>query len=213
MRVDIVSDTICPWCYIGKRRFERALQARPTLQVSVRWRAFQLNPQMPVEGRDRKTYLIEKFGSEEQAGKIYEAVQQAGSAEGISFAFDRMVRTPNTVASHRLIYLAGEHGKQDDMTDVLFRGYFEEARDIGDPEVLVDLAAEGGLDGEEARAFLASDAGKQEVEAESAQASRLGIHGVPCFIFDGKYAVSGAQEPAVFQQVFDLMLQEPAQSA
>lgn len=212
MQVDIVSDTICPWCYIGKRRFERALQARPTVQASVRWRAFQLNPQMPAEGRDRKTYLVEKFGSEEQADKIFDTIRHAGGGEGISFAFDRMVRTPNTVASHRLMHLAGERDMQNDMAEVLFRGYFEDARNIGDLEVLIELAAEAGLDGADARAYLESDAGRQEVEAESAQAGRLGIHGVPCFIFEGKYAVSGAQEPAVFNQVFDLILQNRAPS-
>ena len=204
MKVDIVSDTICPWCYIGKRRFERALKSRPDIPVSVTWRPFQLNPDMPVEGLDRQTYLVSKFGSEEQVKQIYDTVAGAGEGEGIPFAFDRIARAPNTVASHRLIRWAGEAGRQDEVVEVLFRRYFEDGYDIGDIEVLSELAAEAGLDQKQALAYLTSEEGAAEVRAEANYVSQLGIHGVPCFILDGKYAVSGAQEPEVFVQAFDL---------
>ena len=208
MKVDIVSDTICPWCYIGKRRFERALSSRPDIEVAVTWRPFQLNPNMPVEGLDRATYLVGKFGSEERVQEIFDSITDAGRGEDIPFAFDRISRAPNTVASHRLIRWAGEAGRQNEAVEVLFRRYFEDGRDIGDVGVLAELAAEAGLDRDEALAYLNSDEGAEEVKAEASYVSRLGISGVPCFILDGKYAVSGAQEPEVFVQALDLSLQK-----
>jgi predicted DsbA family dithiol-disulfide isomerase len=207
MRVLIVSDTVCPWCFVGKRRFERALAERPEIIPDIEWRPFQLNPQMPAAGLDRETYMRAKFGSDEQAAEIYQAIEQAGEVEKIPFAFDAITRVPNTVASHRLISWSLKLGRQDSVVEGLFRCYFEEGKDIGDIDVLAAVAGEAGLDEAEAAAYLASEEGVEQTLAETREAQQLGISGVPCFIFDGKYAVSGAQGPEVFSQVFDLALQ------
>ena len=203
MQVAIVSDTICPWCYIGKRRFERAHASRPA-DLSVEWRPFQLNPDMPAEGIDRRGYMVAKFGSEERVDEIFGAIEEAGESEGIKFAFDRMERTPNTVDSHRLIAFAGQRGAQDPVVEALFHRYFEQGEDIGDSAVLAAAGADGGIDEGEVRRFLAGDDGIEQVRRESEAASRLGISGVPCFVFEGRYAVSGAQPPDVFERVFEL---------
>ena len=203
MQVAIVSDTICPWCYIGKRRFERARAGRPA-DLAVDWRPFQLNPDMPAEGVDRQRYMVAKFGSEQRVAEIFGAIEQAGESEGIQFAFDRMTRTPNTVDSHRLIEYAGQRGVQDPVVEALFHRYFEQGDDIGDCAVLEAAGVDGGLDEGEVRRFLAGSDGADHVRRESDAASRMGISGVPCFIFEGRYAVSGAQPPDVFERVFEL---------
>lgn len=207
MKVVIVSDTICPWCYVGKRRFERALAERSEIVPEIEWRPFQLNPKMPAAGLDRKTYMRAKFGTDERAEEIYQAIQEAGDAEKIPFAFDAITRVPNTIASHRLIGWSLQFGRQDNVVEGLFRCYFENGDDIGNVDVLAGIAAEAGLDETNAVAYLASEEGVEQTIAETQEAHRLGISGVPCFIFDGKYAVSGAQGPEVFSQVFDLALQ------
>ena len=207
MKVTIVSDTICPWCYVGKRRFDRALAERTEIKPEIEWRPFQLNPEMPVEGLDRKAYMRAKFGSDERAAEIYTAIREAGNGEDIPFAFDSISRVPNTTASHRLISWSLSSGRQDELVEELFRSYFLNGKDIGEIDVLVEAAAVVGLDEAEARAFLSGDEGAEQAQAASMEAHRLGISGVPCFVFDGKYAVSGAQEPEVFSQVFDLALQ------
>ena len=209
MRVDIVSDTICPWCYIGKRRFERALSTHRTAGAAVEWRPFQLNPDMPAGGMDRQSYMVAKFGSEERVAEIFGAIERAGEAEGIRFAFDRVARTPNTVDSHRLIAFAGLHDVQNAAVNALFRRYFERGEDIGDSEVLTAAGADAGLDEAELRRFLADGEGTEQVRRESAAASQRGISGVPCFIFENRYAVSGAQTPEVFERVFDLADPKP----
>ena len=212
MKIMIVSDTICPWCYVGKRRFERALAARPEITPEIEWRPFELNPQMPVEGLERKAYMRAKFGDDERAGEIYAAIRTAGEGEDIPFAFDDITRVPNTIASHRLIAWSLPRGRQDEMVEALFRAYFLDGKDIGDIDVLVEAAAAAGLKESEARANHAGEEGVEETKAEAWEAKRLGISGVPCFVFDGKYAVSGAQEPEVFSQVFDLALQPDDES-
>ena len=203
MHVAIVSDTICPWCYIGKRRFERAHTGRPD-DLAVDWRPFQLNPDMPAEGVDRQRYMVAKFGSEERVAEIFGAIEQAGEGEGIQFAFDRIVRTPNTVDSHRLIEFAGQRGAQDAVVEALFCRYFENGEDISDHAVLEAAGADGGLDASEVGRFLAGSDGAEQVRKESEAASRKGISGVPCFIFEGRYAITGAQTPDVFERVFEL---------
>ncbi|MBM3481747.1 MAG: DsbA family oxidoreductase [Alphaproteobacteria bacterium] len=209
MRIDIISDTICPWCYVGKRRFERALAELPAgTEVTVAWWPFQLNPQMPPEGKERAGYLVERFGSEERAREIFRPLEAAGRSEGIPFAFNEILRTPNTMASHRLIAFAGERGRQNEVVEVLFRRYFELGEDIGELGVLVASAVEAGLDEDETRAYLESDQGRSEVEAGDVAARKLGINGVPCFIVNARYALSGAQEPEVFRRVFDLAANE-----
>jgi predicted DsbA family dithiol-disulfide isomerase len=218
MDIDIFSDTICPWCFIGKRRLERALAERPQSDLTIHWRAFQLNPDMPAGGMDRSQYLELKFGGASNADAIYDQVRAAGETEGIEFAFERMKRTPNTIDSHRLIRHAGQkaqqgQARQEAVVQALFDAYFLRAEDIGDPEVLAAAAAEAGLDGEETRAFLASDAEAEAVRAEDASARQAGISGVPCFIFNGQHALAGAHAPEVLHQLFDLANQEEAAEA
>lgn len=211
MHLDVFSDTICPWCYVGKRRLERALNARPQQDLKIRWRAFQLNPGMPADGMDRKAYIEAKFGGTDRARAIYETVRAVGLAEGIEFAFDRIKRTPNTLHSHRLIRLAEVHSRQNETLEALFRAYFIEGRNIGDRVVLSHVAAEAGLDLREAADYLASDTDLEAVLGEDTMARRAGINGVPCFIFNGRYALSGAQEPEAFFQLFDLAREDENQ--
>jgi predicted DsbA family dithiol-disulfide isomerase len=192
--IDIYSDVICPWCYIGKRRLEQAVRSlRAGDQTRVTWRAFELNPEMPAEGMERRVYRAAKFGNETQSQAKDQQVTQLGASEGIRFAFDRIARTPNTVSAHRLVWLAGHEGAQDAVVERLFQAYFIEARDIGDRDVLTAAASAAGLDSGMIRAFLESDTGITEVRAEEAMAHRLGINSVPAFIVNGRYAISGAQ--------------------
>ncbi|MBM3531576.1 MAG: DsbA family oxidoreductase [Alphaproteobacteria bacterium] len=213
MRFDIFSDIVCPWCYIGKRRFARALGQRPDIAAEVAWRAFQLNPDLPRDGMDRAEYVAMKFGGGRRAEEIYQRVAEAGVAEGIDFRFDRIKRTPNTTEAHRLMLYAAGGGAQDRMLDRLFVGYFSEGADIGDQDTLASLAGEAGLEIEPARRFLAGEQGRDLVMQDLSLAYRMGISGVPCFILDGKYALPGAHEPEAFQPMFDLALQESPQPA
>lgn len=211
MRLDVYSDTICPWCYVGKRRLERALALRPQADLTIRWRAFQLNPGMPPEGMARHEYLEVKFGGPERAARIYEAVRQAGEGEGIAFAFDRIRRTPNTFASHRLLCHADRAGRQAETLEALFQAYFTEGADIGERTVLLACAERAGLDAIAAARFLDSDEYIESTLAEDRLARRQGINGVPCFIFNGRFALSGAQPPEALLQLFDLAAVDDAQ--
>ena len=211
--VDIVSDTICPWCYIGKRRFERALDLSGRNDVAIAWRPFQLNPDMPPEGMTRDDYVRAKFGGGDRPRQIYQAIAESGREAGIEFQFSRIKRTPNTVLSHRLVHWGSKNDKQDEIVDALFRAYFEHGRDIGDLDTLVECAVRAGIDEAEARHDLTSDEGRQEVVASDVYARRLGINGVPCFIVNRKYAVSGAQPPSAFVEVFNLAERDAATSA
>jgi predicted DsbA family dithiol-disulfide isomerase len=205
MQIDIISDVICPWCFIGKRRLEKALALRPELVAEIAWRPFQLNPDMPPEGMERQSYLAAKFGGGAHAERIYTHVAEAGATADIAFAFDRIRRTPNTRDAHSLIRFAAAADCADRTVEALFRAYFIEGRDIGDRAVLTEIAGEVGLDAEAARRWLARKAELDHVLAEDRQARRLGINAVPCFIFERQYAVSGAQEPEFFLPVFDLV--------
>jgi len=160
--VDIVSDTICPWCYIGKRRFERALALSGRTDVAVAWRPFQLNPDMPAEGMTRDDYVRAKFGGGDRPRQIYQAIAESGREAGIEFQFSRIRRTPNTVLSHRLIYWSAKQERQEEVVGELFRSYFEDGLDIGNLEVLADCARRAGLDQELAHEYLQSDEGRQE---------------------------------------------------
>jgi predicted DsbA family dithiol-disulfide isomerase len=211
--IEMVSDVVCPWCFIGKRRLEKALALRPQPDIQVHWRAFQLNPGMPEDGMERGAYLATKFGGPEAARRIYDTVGAAGQRTGVDFAFDRIRRTPNTVAAHRLIRFADRFGRQDETVEALFRGYFQDGRLIGDKNVLAEIATEVGLDPAAARDFLSSAEETEAVLAEDVHARQLGIGGVPCFIVDGRYALSGAQEPEAFLPVFDLVVAEQPASA
>jgi predicted DsbA family dithiol-disulfide isomerase len=210
--VDIVSDTICPWCYIGKRRFERALDLSGRNDIAISWRPFQLNPDMPPEGMTRDDYVRAKFGGGDRPRQIYQAIAESGREAGIEFQFSKIRRTPNTVLSHRLVYWSAKQERQDEVVAELFRAYFEDGLDVGDLDTLVECANRAGLDRELARGFLLSDDGRQEVVASDVYARRLGINGVPCFIVNRKYAVSGAQPPSAFVEVFNLAERDAATS-
>jgi predicted DsbA family dithiol-disulfide isomerase len=206
LRIDVISDVVCPWCFIGKRRLDRALQllgqdqdAEP-VEAEVVWRPFQLNPQLPREGVARSAYVAAKFGGRSE--EVYARVAAAGRSAGIDFAFDRIVRQPNTVAAHQLIDLARESGAQDRMVEALFRGYFLEGKDLTQPAALIELAQQAGIDVQRARLCLDDDAQRQAVVEQDEEAREMGIAGVPFFIFGGQLAVSGAQEPEVLARAF-----------
>ena len=200
VRIDIVSDAICPWCWIGKRNLAGALEELGWA-AEVHWLPYQLNPDMPREGVDRAAYRTRKFGSLEAAAQKDVQVTQAGAAAGLEFHLAEQKRTPNTVLAHRLAKFAAEAGVQDDLAEVMFRAYFQEGRDIGDPAVLAELAAGLGLDAE---AFLASDRFEAGVLAEDANFRRIGVNGVPSFALAGHILFSGAMPPdrmaAAFRQ-------------
>jgi predicted DsbA family dithiol-disulfide isomerase len=200
LTIDVISDAICPWCFIGKRRLEKALDGRP---AAVRWHPFPLNPDMPREGIERKSYRIRKFGTWERSLELDARVATAGQGEGIVFRFDRMVRTPNTLDAHRIIWLAGERGVQDAVVEALFLAYFTDGRDLSDRATLAEIAAGAGLDRAAVDDLLAGDAGLDVVRAGEERARRLGVSGVPFFVVNGRVALSGAQPPELFRQAFE----------
>lgn len=190
LTLDVVSDVMCPWCYIGKRRIEKAI-ARTKLPVTLVWRPFQLDPTLPAEGKDRATYLAEKFGSAEAAEGMYSRVREAGAEEGIPFAFDRIRVSSNTLDAHRLIRWATREGVADPVVEALFRAYFVEGRNIGDRNVLIEIAEDAGM--EDVAARLESDEDVAVTQEEIARAGQMGVTGVPTTIVAGKYALVGAQ--------------------
>jgi predicted DsbA family dithiol-disulfide isomerase len=194
LRIDIVSDAICPWCYIGKRQLERALEtlSQEGLHFSVHWNPFQLNPDMPKEGRDRATYRAMKFGSTERSREIDERVAGAAANVGLGFRLDLMLRTPNTLDAHRLIWLAGRENVQDAVMESVFAAYFTQGRDIGDRDVLAGCAAQAGMDRAAVADFLAGDVAAQEMLAADRAAREAGVNGVPSFFLDGYGLYSGA---------------------
>jgi predicted DsbA family dithiol-disulfide isomerase len=210
MKIDIVSDTICPWCFVGKRRLEAALAEQPDLDVEIVWHPYQLNPTTPKEGVDRKDYLREKFGTETYPEQMLGALGEAGQSTGIEFKFNSMNRVPNTIDSHRVLHWARETGQQNALAEILFRRYFIDNEDIGDSETLTAAAAEAGMDADLVRERLSSDADDEAVRAEAQYASQMGISGVPTFIIDNKYAVQGAQTAEVFRQVFAKVAEDQA---
>ena len=203
LAVDVISDVICPWCYIGKRRLEKAIAAFEGQQeVRVRWLPFQLNPTMPKEGISRKEYRIRKFGSWERSLELDAKVVAVGETEGIHFAFDRIERTPNTVDAHRLIWLADQQGCQDAVVEALFRAYFTEGRDISNRQTLIDVVAEAGLERQLAEAMLNSDEGMDAIKEAEELSRRHRVDGVPFFIINNKITLSGAQQPDAFLDAF-----------
>jgi predicted DsbA family dithiol-disulfide isomerase len=204
----VYSDVVCPWCYIGEKRLEKALRERPDLEVAVRWRPFQLQPGMPEGGLPWSEFARRKFGGEANAKAAFAHVAAAGEPDGVHFDFDRVASAPNTVDAHRLILFAAERGRQWETADVLFRAYFAEGGNLNDHEQLTELAYGVGLDPGEVRAYLAGESGVAEVLASQEEAGRLGIAGVPFYVFDGRYAVSGAQPVEVFGRVLDAVRAE-----
>jgi predicted DsbA family dithiol-disulfide isomerase len=195
VRIDVVSDVVCPWCFIGKRRLEKALALTPDIPVEVHWRPYFLNDWIPREGMSREQYLTTKFGSPERYKGIAQRVGAAAAEEGLVYDSDRMKRQPNTLDSHRLIRWAEDIGKAAEMKQRLMDLYFTEGADLTDRVVLVQAAADVGLDPEDIRAALDSDQDVAEIEREAQSAKEAGVEGVPMFIFGGKFAVSGAQAP------------------
>ncbi len=195
VRIDVISDVVCPWCFIGKRRLEKAVALNPQIPVEVHWRPYFLNDWIPREGIPREQYLTTKFGSPERYKGIAQRVSAAASAEGLTYAMDKISRQPNTLDAHRLIRWADGIGKAAEMKQTLMNLYFTEGADLTDHSVLVKAAAAVGLDADTIRNDLASDKDVAEVESEAISAKEAGIEGVPCFIFGGKFAVSGAQAP------------------
>ena len=190
MKIEVVSDVICPWCYIGKRRLEKALESlKGEVEVEITWLPFQLNPDMPRDGMARADYRRAKFGSVERGRQLDARVAAEGQGEGIAFAFDRQQRTPNTVDAHRLIALAQKQGKGQAVVDALFKAYFEDARDIGNPAVLQEISSSCGVKD------WPTAADEKEVAALEASMRGFGIQAVPTFIFDRKFGVSGAHPP------------------
>lgn len=194
MRIDVVSDAICPWCYIGKRQLEHALAmlAQDGLNFTVRWNPFQLNPDMPKQGVERAAYRATKFGSAERSRELDARLTEAAAAVGLDFHLDRIHRTPNTLDAHRLVWLAGRHGIQDAAVEALFDAYFTEGRDIGDAAVLADCGAAAGLDRGKVAAFLAGTEAAAELLAADRAAREAGVSGVPSFFLDGYGLFSGA---------------------
>lgn len=202
MKIDVFSDTVCPWCYIGKRRLERALAEPGAPGADISWRPFQLNPAMPEGGMDRAEYLAWKFGGAGPARRAYGAVREAAEAESLPIRLDAITRTPNTLASHRLIHYAAGRGAENAVVDALFHAYFVEGVDIGDTAALAAIAAAAGLDAAAARAWLDSGEDGALLADRDRRAREMGVRGVPFFIVAGRYAVSGAHEPEIFRRVF-----------
>jgi predicted DsbA family dithiol-disulfide isomerase len=203
LAVDVISDVICPWCYIGKRRLEKAVAAiGGQHEVRVRWLPFQLNPSMPKEGISRREYRTAKFGSWQRSLELDAKLVAVGKTEGIHFAFDRIERTPNTLDAHRLIWLAGKQAVQDAVVEALFRAYFTEGRDISKRQTLIDVAAEAGLDQHQAEVMLTLEEGMGAIKEAEEQARRIGVEGVPFFIVNGEIMLSGAQPPDGFLGAF-----------
>lgn len=213
MQIDIVSDTVCPWCFIGKRRIGRAMAMRPNVNFDVFWCPYRLDPTIPREGVDRRAYLKAKFGDSPRSSAMGDAIRSEGAGEGIEFAFDKIAKTPNTLDSHRLVRWAAGAGVQDDIVERLFQAYFIEGRDVGDPAVLSAIATEAGMDGDLVATLLAGDADLAEVEREAGLASEMGFTGVPTFIFDSKFMISGAREAELLVRVIDKALEAASVSA
>ena len=203
LQLDVVSDVMCPWCYIGKRRLETAI-AETDLALDIRWRPFQLDPTLPPGGKDRKLYLAEKFGSIERARELYENIRQAGEAENIPFAFNNIEVSPNTLDAHRLIRWAGgvDAATQDRVVEALFEAYFINGKHIGDHDTLVRIAKKARMDANLVAELLAGDADRDLVTSEIAQAQAMGVTGVPTFIVANKYALVGAQPAAQLAEAF-----------
>ncbi|MBF6568678.1 MAG: DsbA family oxidoreductase [Candidatus Binataceae bacterium] len=210
MSIDIVSDVVCPWCFIGKRRLEKALTLFKGHRVHIIWRPFELNPDLPRGGMDRDRYVAAKFGGPERAKEIYDRMTQTGAAEGIAFRYDLIEKTPNTFDAHRLLWMAQCEGDQNALAEALFHGYFIEGKDLGDRAALAAIAGVAGIDASEAELFLESEKGVAEVRAEAELARGLGISGVPFFILNGRYALSGAQDPQIMLTALNRVVTEEA---
>ena len=211
--LDILSDPICPWCYIGKSGLDRALTRRPDHPFAVTWHPFQLNPEMPQGGMDRRAYLESKFGGRGNAVRVYSRIAEAAEAAGLPIDFEAMRRTPNTIDAHRLIHWAGLEQRQGMVVDRLFKAYFVEGRDIGDREVLTEIGTGAGMDVEMLRRLLESDADADDIRARDAHARERGVTGVPTFIVGNRHALPGAQPPELWEKVIDDIAEQAREQA
>lgn len=201
VKLDIISDPICPWCYIGKTHLDKALAQVPGHPFVIEWHPFQLNPDMPLDGMDRRDYLEAKFGGKDAAVKAYAPVVEHAEKAGLTINYEAMKRTPNTLNAHRLIHWAGIESKQTEAVDALFQAYFVDGRDIGEPEVLGDIADSIGMDAAVVQKLLSTDNDTDEIKARDAHSRQMGVSSVPTFIVDNKHAVPGAQPPELWLKV------------
>ena len=193
MKIEVVSDVICPWCFLGKRRLDKALALVSEVSAEVIWRPFFLDPSIPAEGLSREKYMKDKFGNRDLKA-MHKPLEDAGAKDGVPYQFEKITRTPNTLDAHRLIRWAKQTGKQEAVVEALFLAYWRDGKDVGDHKVLVEAAAAVGMDGKEIAVLLSQDTDKREVMEEVQKSYQLGVQGVPTFIIDNKYGVSGAQE-------------------
>jgi len=204
LSIEVVYDLVCPWCFLGVNRLLRTLHRRPDMSYDLTWQPFLLNPDMPRAGMARPDYIIRKFGGAERARRLYASISEIGRAEGLLFRFDAIRRTPNSLDAHRLVRFATRFGRADTTVAALFSAHFTEGRDIGELQVLGEIADANGLDARAAEWFLAGDEEIDAVHADNLRAHRLGINGVPCFVIDGAHAIAGAQEPEVIERLLDV---------
>lgn len=212
-KIDIISDPICPWCAIGKAKLDKALAKRPDHGFEIEWHPFQLNPDMPDEGMDRREYLELKFGGKDGAISVYSQIAEAAQSAGVDVNFEKILRTPNTLDAHRLIHWAGLEGVQSAVVSNLFTAYFSEGRDISDHEVLIDVAQSAGIDPEVIRKLLAQEVDRDGIRKRDKNAREKGVQGVPCFIVDNHYVVQGAQPTEMWERVIDEIIARADQAA
>jgi predicted DsbA family dithiol-disulfide isomerase len=213
IKLDILSDPICPWCYIGWTNLARAIEARPDHPFAIEWHPFQLNPEMPAGGMDRRAYLEAKFGGRDGAVQAYMPVAERAQAAGLDLKLDQIARTPSTLDAHRLIHWAGIEGRQTAVAVALFRAYFEDGRDIGDAQVLRQIAEKAEMDGDLVTKLLAGDADAEDIRARDAHARARGVQAVPTFIVADTHVVPGAQPPELWMQVIDDLSAQPEPEA
>jgi predicted DsbA family dithiol-disulfide isomerase len=200
-KLDIISDPICPWCFIGKTKLDRALEKHPEHDLIVEWHPFQLNPGMPAEGMDRREYLETKFGGKEEAVRVYAGIAQAAEDAGVDINFEGIKRTPSTIDAHRVLHWAALEGKQNAVVNRMFKAYFREGKDISDHDVLIEIATATGMDAGVTRRLLQSDADAKEISERDASARERGVSGVPCFVIGNHYVLQGAQDTALWEKV------------
>ena len=204
--IDIISDTVCPWCYIGKKRLEQAIKKSSDLNFNISWHAFQLNPNMPKQGMDRKVYLSKKFGGSHNVKNVYLQIEKAGSLTGIDFRFEKISRMPNSFNTHLLVEYAKEKKLQNKIVEDLFKSYFLGGKNIGDPTILTEIAINCGIENFAYEELINRKNLRENINKTDLNNKKIGISGVPFFIFNKNFAVSGAQESEVFERVFETCL-------
>lgn len=213
IRLDIISDIACPWCYVGKAYLDRALEAHPDHPFAVEWHPFQLNPEMPKAGMDRRAYMEAKFGGRERAVRAYAPLVEHAAGAGVELNLDRIALQPNTLDAHRLIHWAGLEGRQTAVVAALFRALWRDGRDVGDPDVLADIAGEAGLDRAMIRRLLDGDGDAGDIRARDAHARERGVSGVPCFVIANRHVLQGAQPGETWGRIIEDINRQLADAA